>query len=177
MRRIFDKPDRVLRPIFDKQHRFFDEADQKPVSINHQETAQIAASGFLKHSARNWPNSRLRFSSASFYKPEPYCIYPFLSVTHSLSLRVSPSLSVCHGSSDSCPLFSFLRHRQTLTYTISPHFLSLRLARFLTLPVWLTLLHFLFSIPGKGQGPGKEDLEREIFVYVHVLPCAGEAGG
>jgi len=30
------------------------------------ETAQIAAIGFLKHSARNRPNSRLRFLSASF---------------------------------------------------------------------------------------------------------------
>jgi len=39
---------------------------------NHWETAQIAASGFLKHSARNQPNSRLRFLSASFYVLELY---------------------------------------------------------------------------------------------------------
>jgi hypothetical protein len=104
-------------------------------------------------------------------------LYPFLSLTHSLSLRVSPSLSVCHRSSDSCPLFSFLTHKQTFTYTISPHFLSLRLARFLTLPVWLTLLHFLFLIPGKGQGPGKEDLEREILCTCMFGRVWGKPGG
>jgi hypothetical protein len=40
---------------------------------NHQETAKIVASGFLTHSARNRPNSRMQFLSASFYVPECYC--------------------------------------------------------------------------------------------------------
>ena len=34
----------------------------------------MAASGFLKHSARNRENSRLQFLSASFYEPEPFVI-------------------------------------------------------------------------------------------------------
>jgi len=42
---------------------------------NHSETAQIAASGFLKQSARNRPNSRQRLLFASFYVPEWPCIW------------------------------------------------------------------------------------------------------
>jgi len=51
-----------LKQIFDKEDQFFDKEDQNPVSINHQETAQIAASGFLKHSEETGP-----ISDCSFY--------------------------------------------------------------------------------------------------------------
>ena len=48
---------------------------QTTISINHQETAQIPASGFLNPQWRNQPNSRLRFLSASFYVPELPCTH------------------------------------------------------------------------------------------------------
>ena len=46
----------------------------KPGFFNFQETPQIDGSGFLKYTARNLPNSRLWFLSASFYDPAWYCI-------------------------------------------------------------------------------------------------------
>jgi len=53
LRLIFDAEHLFLKPIFDKEDWFFDKED--PVSINHWETTQIAASGFLKHSEETGP--------------------------------------------------------------------------------------------------------------------------
>jgi len=53
---MFDKEDGFLisnsdflhkGPIFEMEDRFLDEADRTPVSVNHYETAQFAASGLL----------------------------------------------------------------------------------------------------------------------------------
>ena len=57
-RPIFDKEQRFLRLIIDKEDQFFDKEDRNPVSINHQETAQIAA----KHSEET-----SRIPDCSFY--------------------------------------------------------------------------------------------------------------
>ena len=66
MRQIFDKEYAYLRPIFDKEDRFFDKKDNNPVSINPQETAQIAASGFLKHIEETGPIPDCSFYLAVF---------------------------------------------------------------------------------------------------------------
>ena len=55
MKLIFDKEYRFSRTIFDKEVRLFDKEDRNPVSINHQTSAQIAASGFLKYSEETGP--------------------------------------------------------------------------------------------------------------------------
>jgi len=43
-------------PSFDKEDRFFEKEDRNAVSTNHSETAQIAASGFRKHSEETGPS-------------------------------------------------------------------------------------------------------------------------